>query len=175
MIKVFSLQPSPYLHVSDLPMPRDINLSSAWFHILCSSVHENIGRIYPIIFWDAHICIDICISVTLSFQYTFIQTSAVITQSKILWYCMHDCRNWDRISIDAESTKDTPYLALTGELLGVICKYCEKIDRVLLAPHCIRKSDDYAYVAWDCKCTWLNQNTIWVVQIKQRKIKYFHI
>ena len=39
---------------------------------------------------------------------------------------------------DAGSTKDTPYLALTGELWGVFCKYFfYKIDRIITALHCI--------------------------------------
>ena len=37
---------------------------------------------------------------------------------------------------DAKSTKDTPYLALTGKLWGV---FCEKIDHVIMAPHCTWK------------------------------------
>ena len=35
---------------------------------------------------------------------------------------------------DVGSTKDTPYLALTGEQWGAIC---EKNDRVITALHCI--------------------------------------
>ena len=38
---------------------------------------------------------------------------------------------------DAGSTKDTPYLALTGEIWGVFCEYFEKIERVVTAPHSI--------------------------------------
>ena len=38
---------------------------------------------------------------------------------------------------DAESTKYTPYLVLTDELWGVFVNICEKIDRVITAPHCI--------------------------------------
>ena len=38
---------------------------------------------------------------------------------------------------DAGSTKDAPYLALTGELWGVFCNIFEKIDRVITALHCI--------------------------------------
>ena len=37
---------------------------------------------------------------------------------------------------DAGTTKDTPYLTLTGELWGVFCEYCEKTNRVITAPHC---------------------------------------
>ena len=38
-------------------------------------------------------------------------------------------------------TKDTPCLTLTGELWGVFCEdledFVKKIDRVLMAPHCM--------------------------------------
>ena len=37
-----------------------------------------------------------------------------------------------------ELTKDTPYLALTGELYEVsVVRVWEEIDRVIMAPHCI--------------------------------------
>ena len=39
--------------------------------------------------------------------------------------------------LDAESTKDTSYLALTGELWGSFENICDKIDRVIRAPHWI--------------------------------------
>ena len=40
---------------------------------------------------------------------------------------------------DAEYTKDTPYLALMGELWDVFCEYfVKKIDRIITAPHCTR-------------------------------------
>ena len=37
---------------------------------------------------------------------------------------------------DAGSTKDTPYLTLTGNLWGVFVNICEKIDHFIAAPHC---------------------------------------
>ena len=37
---------------------------------------------------------------------------------------------------DAGSTKDTPYLAVTGELWGVFREYFENIVRVITAPYC---------------------------------------
>ena len=37
-------------------------------------------------------------------------------------------------------TKDIPYLALTGELWGAFCDFCEKIDPVITAPHYTGKS-----------------------------------
>ena len=37
-----------------------------------------------------------------------------------------------------EPTKNTPYLALTGELWSVFCEYFgEKNDRVIKTPYCI--------------------------------------
>ena len=44
---------------------------------------------------------------------------------------------------DAGSTKETPYLCLTGELWGVFVNIFEKIDRILTAPHCCQY-----YVCW---------------------------
>ena len=38
---------------------------------------------------------------------------------------------------DAGLSKDTPYLALTGELWVSFVNVCEKIDRVITEPHCI--------------------------------------
>ena len=34
-------------------------------------------------------------------------------------------------------TQDTPYLALTGLLMGVFVNICEKTDSDITAPHCI--------------------------------------
>ena len=44
--------------------------------------------------------------------------SAVITRSSITKYCIHHCNYWSRIS-KAEPTKDSPCMALTGQLWGV--------------------------------------------------------
>ena len=55
--------------------------------------------------------------------YKHMQSSAVITRSNIVTYNMIYYRNWGRLSIDAGSTKDTPYLALMAELWGVFCEY----------------------------------------------------
>ena len=52
-----------------------------------------------------------------------IQLGAVITWSNIVRYYIHNYTNWDRISIRCWITKDTPYLALTGELRGIFCEY----------------------------------------------------
>ena len=35
------------------------------------------------------------------------------------------------------STKDTHYLALTGELWRFFARMLDKIDRIITAPHCI--------------------------------------
>ena len=53
----------------------------------------------------------------------FVQWSAFITQSNIVRYDMNNYGNWGRISIRYWIHKGTPYLALTGELWGVFCKY----------------------------------------------------
>ena len=51
-----------------------------------------------------------------------LQSSAIITRSNITWYCIHLCSDWSRKPIRIEIPKDTPYLALTGELWGVLCE-----------------------------------------------------
>ena len=38
-----------------------------------------------------------------------IQSSAVITQSNITWYCTHHCRNWGRISVQRLSPQKTSH------------------------------------------------------------------
>ena len=62
--------------------------------------------------------------------YKHMQSSAVITRSNIVTYNMIYYRNWGRLSIDTGSTKNTPYLALMGELWGVFCEcLCENWQR----------------------------------------------
>ena len=52
---------------------------------------------------------------------------------------------------DIRITTDTPYLALTGELCGVHCEDCAKIDRFITAPHCISMQieNDKHQCSWD--------------------------
>ena len=64
-----------------------------------------------------------------------LQLSDVITQSQIVGYCVNNCSNWDRISIRGCIHKTHPYLTLTGELWDVFINNCEKIDRIITAPH----------------------------------------
>ena len=52
-----------------------------------------------------------------------IQSSAVITRFNIVRYYINEYRNWSRIWIRRWIHKDTPYLALTGEIWGVFCGY----------------------------------------------------
>ena len=51
-----------------------------------------------------------------------IKSGAIKTQSKITWYFINYCTEWDRIWIQVELTNDTPYLELMGELLSVFNK-----------------------------------------------------
>ena len=44
---------------------------------------------------------------------------------------INNYRHWSRISIRCWIHKDTPYLALTGELCGSFVNICEKIDRII--------------------------------------------
>ena len=55
-----------------------------------------------------------------------IQSSAVITQFDIAWYCTQHCRSWGRISIRGLTPTRHPYLVLTGELWGVFHEYFEE-------------------------------------------------
>ena len=48
-----------------------------------------------------------------------IQSCAVKTRSNITWYCTQHSGTEAEYQSKAEPTKDTPYLALTGELWGV--------------------------------------------------------
>ena len=52
-----------------------------------------------------------------------VQSSAVITRFNIVRYYINEYRNWSRIWIRRWIHKDTPYLALTGEIWGVFCGY----------------------------------------------------
>ena len=52
-----------------------------------------------------------------------------------MWYGTHQCSKWEYKS-EFDATKYIPYLALTGELLDVLCKNYEENYRVITAPHC---------------------------------------
>ena len=72
-----------------------------------------------------------------------LQSSAVITRSNITCHCIHHCRK--RVyQLKSETTKDTPYLALTGELWVSFVNIVDKFDRVITAPHCTYMHD-YAW------------------------------
>ena len=45
---------------------------------------------------------------------------------------------------------DTPYLTLPGELWVSIVRNMEKIDRVIMAPHCIMPADGLAPFGAGC-------------------------
>ena len=51
-----------------------------------------------------------------------------MTRSEITWYCIYLCSNWSRMWIRIWIHKNSPYLALTGELWGVFVRILEKID-----------------------------------------------
>ena len=57
---------------------------------------------------------------------------------------------------DAVSPKETSYLALTGELWVSLVNIYEKIDRVIMAPHCILRSVKQPQsVSWEhLRTTW---------------------
>ena len=54
---------------------------------------------------------------------TMVQSSAVITQSNGTWYCIQTAVTEGEYKSEFESTKDTPFFALTGELWGVFSEY----------------------------------------------------
>ena len=57
---------------------------------------------------------------------------------------------------DAGSTKDTPYLTLTGNLWGVFVNICEKIDHFIAAPHCSQwEYKDWNWIAMEIISTLL--------------------
>ena len=67
-----------------------------------------------------------------------IQSSAVITRSKIVRYCINNCRNWGRISIRIWIHKRRPITRPDGRAMGcLLLIFLRKIDRVIMAPHCI--------------------------------------
>ena len=66
-----------------------------------------------------------------------IQSSVVITRSNIKLYCKQQCSDWDRNWPEVEITKDTPYLALTGEIWSVYCEDLGEIDCIATLSHCI--------------------------------------
>ena len=68
-----------------------------------------------------------------------IQLSAVIKRSNIARHYINDCKNWCWIH-----KKNTPYLALTGSYGISSVNICEKIDRVITAPHCTMAVDSPA-------------------------------
>ena len=54
--------------------------------------------------------------------YSHIQSSAVITWSSIIWYCIHHGSDWGKVWTRVEPTKYIPYLTLRGELWDVFCE-----------------------------------------------------
>ena len=103
-------------------------MSSKLLKLLFDKLHLQIYTLdYPAILWNINVGSRIWIS--------YLQSSAVITRSNIVRYCINDCRNSGGISIGCGSMKDTPYLAQTGKLWGVFCEYFWEIDGVLTAPH----------------------------------------
>ena len=53
--------------------------------------------------------------------YRYKQSGAITTGHNITWYCIRPYRDWDRTSNRVCTYKNTPYLALKGELWSVYC------------------------------------------------------
>ena len=66
-----------------------------------------------------------------------IESSAVITLSNIVRYCINNYRNRDRISISCWIHKIHPIPRPNGRYGVSFVDFCQKIDRVITAPHCI--------------------------------------
>ena len=62
-------------------------------------------------------------TVSYIYIYIYIQSSAIITRSNISWYWTRHCRNKVEYQWEAEPTKHTPYLVMTGEQWDVFCEY----------------------------------------------------
>ena len=62
-----------------------------------------------------------------------IQASAIITRSNIVRYYINDYRNWGRISIRCWIHERCPIPCPNRWAMGC---FCEKIDRIIMAPHC---------------------------------------
>ena len=52
-----------------------------------------------------------------------IQWNAALKQPNITWYYRYHCSTKAEYKSECEPTKDTPYIALTGELWGVFCEW----------------------------------------------------
>ena len=66
------------------------------------------------------------------------QSGAVITRSNIAHPQKYfTSRPETEHQSAAEYTKNTPYIALTGELWGVFCEHFDMTDRVITAQHCM--------------------------------------
>ena len=52
-----------------------------------------------------------------------LQSNGIMTRSDMVRYCINNCRNWGRITTRWWTHKNTPYLPLTGELLGAFWEY----------------------------------------------------
>ena len=75
-------------------------------------------------------------------QWSNIQSSAVLTRPNMIRYLTNICRNSDRIS-EAGPIIDIPYLARRASYGLSFVKICEKIDRVITAPHYITNKVEY--------------------------------
>ena len=65
-----------------------------------------------------------------------IQSSAFITRSNFVRYFINKYRNWCRISIRCWIHKRHTIPRPNGLAMGSFLNFCEKIDRVITAPHC---------------------------------------
>ena len=70
-----------------------------------------------------------------------IQSSAVITRSSIVWYCMNGCMNSGRISIRGLINKRHPMPRPNRRAMGCfLVNIFKKSDRIITVPHCIMLS-----------------------------------
>ena len=77
--------------------------------------------------------------VSLHYSQFLIEYNTVIMWSNIVRYCMNDCRNW--ISIRYWIHRRCPIPHPKGQAMGCLLWILfEKIDRIIVAPHCITYS-----------------------------------
>ena len=93
---------------------------------------------------------------------SYTHSSAVITRSTITQYCTRHFRNGGRISISLH-IKNTPYLAVMGDLWVFFCEYYGNNGHLITAPHfitiniCLTTGLNLYMIQW----SWIVKNAYW--------------
>ena len=68
----------------------------------------------------------------------WIQSSAVVTRSNVIWFCIHHCTYWGRIWIKVWTHKRHPIPGPNGWGMGcLLLGFSRKLTNVITAPRCI--------------------------------------